>query len=639
MPDEIIPVVSFDSTEITFDSYGYTWDTCHYQQRAIILANALKISGGLALVVEHGEANNLYSRLDVYHDISFSVKLTNPMFNDIGSHSVPFNVPASAHNLKVFGFPNRIERYTEIKNHQYPMYIYAEGLNILTGVLVITSADPSSIECYFKSGNGDFWSVVKGKSLKDVDMGKSPLFVNQWEPYEYVSSSTYKKFPEMPFAIFPVINNKHADITTVKPDWDKINVVNYWDVLDPNDPKVYHFSAISLFLYLPYIINKLFAQTGYNLLENFVEIDSELSTLVLYTPNSLYRGRVYDPPMQFDFNNYLIDYPISSFIHNLEKLFCSSLFVNDRTKQCKFLLFKDILHSVSIISIKNVTSEIIVTPEATYSGFQLRFKPDDVAYPNDLLKDISFGVMGAPVANKSQLPLYNVPHNSVRFVTYEDAYYVWAYNSQTGSSEWIKHTPNLFLQTNSPEDLENILEIETEIFTLPMYMGPDIFFTDEPTLFTAVFWPYAEHPGLIPIKDISEEATDEMTPRLLFYRGIFKDGSLPVKWCPLGTFDVYDIQKRQLPPNPDAKIPGANIALQWDGEYGLIENFYKEYLQWKMAGPDKLEFEAWLNVTEIASIDFSKKYAINNTHMFLDSVEFGVTPSGVTISKVKAYKI
>jgi hypothetical protein len=60
------------------------------------------------------------------------------------------------------------------------------------------------------------------------------------------------------------------------------------------------------------------------------------------------------------------------------------------------------------------------------------------------------------------------------------------------------------------------------------------------------------------------------SPRLLFYRGMQEDseGNL----YPLGSMDNLDYDGDQ--------IPDRNLCLRWEGEYGLYNQLWKNYLSW-----------------------------------------------------------
>jgi hypothetical protein len=655
MADDIFRKVTFDSEEITFDSCEYTWDNCSSQQQ--IIKQYLKISGGTALVVAHGPENKLYSRLDTYQDFSFSITLTNPMFNDVGSHSIPFSIPASGHNLKIFGFPARIERYTEFKNKEYPFYIYAEGLHILTGMLVVTSAVPDSIECYFKSGNGDFWSAIKGKYLTDIELGESPEFATMTDAELYMKQSTVKAYPEVPFAMFPLLNyGMSKDFTedemtdATKGAWRGVTMVNYW--YPPLQKFLLEYSSVTPFLYLNYVIEKLWDTFGYSTSNNFLRNDDELNRLVMYNNHSSFwydtAGNnpfipFVDPavyPRKFDYGKCVQKYDISKFIQGIENLFCATLFVNDRLKEVKLLLFKDIINSKDSVKFSKVVSDIQVTISEPYDSFRFTFENDTSAYHESDIKDFQkqrrffTAVFPLPATGGSLTQV-----NDLWLVLAKDIYYRVEYsNEDPPVLTWKRFSKNIRKELG--DETGNCLHISSEIFTLPMFYGPDVFngamIGGDPTPYTKVSWPKAHQRFYFDLQKDDQEPTNEFSPRLLFYRGLQLDESTPKNLYPLGTFDVFGTNKIN---GVVPKLPGATLRLQWDGDDGLVENFYKEFLQWKMAGPDKLEFEAWMDVTELAALDFSRKYAINHVHMLLDTVEFSISNTGVTRSKVTAYKV
>lgn len=638
----------FDSTLVTFDNTELTWDTCGYEQQAEIIQQQLKIENNLTLVLNYGPGKTLYSLLDLYPDTAISIKFLSPLFNDTGTHSFPFTLPATKQNLKILGFPHRIERYQSVKDIQYPLQIFAGGLLILDGNLVITEADPLNIECYFKSGNGDFWSAIEGKTLKDIELGESEEFADDAEALDYMKDATEGAYPDFPFAIFPLVNIGLAkDLTWTQVNagtggtWLGITMVNYWNVDDPGNPYfMSQWCSLSPYLYLNYILDRLFYTFGYTPSKNFISISQELRTLVMYNNTSKWWS---DNPLflfpmpgtrpnKFNYRDYVPDCDIAAFIENLEKMFCACLFVDHRTKKTKFLLFKEIITAIEVVSLTKIVSDIRITQTESYDSAVFKFSNDSEAYPEDDIKD--FRELNKWASVFSQLPAITTEDlNDLRLVRASDIYFRVSYGSS--ALEWKLYSRNIQKEYGYPG--ENPLEVECNIFTLPMYYGADVFLgVIGTTKFTHISWPLAIQKNFFELRNADEDVKDNYSPRLLFYRGLHQDQSTPQNTYPLGTFDVYDTNKIN---GSVPKLPDANLSLRWDGPYGLIENFYKEYLQWKMAGPDKLEFEAWFDITEIAALDFSKKYAINNTHLLLDSVELTLTPEGITASKVTAYKL
>jgi len=345
-----------------------------------------------------------------------------------------------------------------------------------------------------------------------------------------------------------------------------------------------------------------------------------------------------DRPNKFIYSDYVNQYPINEFIEDLQNMFCAALFVNDKTKEARFETFKNLISDNVTVPIQRVASPIMVNNEEPFDSSKFSFDNDADAYHENDIKDFHTFTKTAPVSSFANLPTpgsLNAQRNWLCLVRDEDIYYRCTYE-QGQTPEWKIFSRNI--RKSEGEELDSPLRISSRAFTLPMYYGIDHFLgVIGASPYTMVSWPLAHVRVDYEYSNLDDRIPNHYTPCLLFYRGMQEDQSSPANTYPLGTFDVFSTAKIGVGIQP--KLPDANISLQWHGPYGLIENFYKEYLQWKMAGPDRLEFEAWFDVTELAALDFSKKYAINNNHMFLDSVEFAITPVGVSVSKVTAYKI
>jgi hypothetical protein len=117
--------------------------------------------------------------------------------------------------------------------------------------------------------------------------------------------------------------------------------------------------------------------------------------------------------------------------------------------------------------------------------------------------------------------------------------------------------------------------------------------------------------------------------RLLFYRGLKLDSN--DKLYPLASNDVYDFD--------GSKIADANLSLKWDGEYGLYENFWKDYIYWwnerkKLAKVTKL-----MSVTDIINLDWSKKYNIEGVNYLLKEISISIKNNQLLPAEIEMYKV
>lgn len=618
----------FDSLEITFDSTEITWDSCHHAKGQQLKKEGV-ITGGLDLVLTTQDEFHREMRLDMFPDTHISLKILNPMFQEMGSHTTPFTLPTSKNNLVAFGFPNRVEGYFASRQQAYPIRIFHQGIQILTGTLTITSSDKSNIECYFKSGNGNFWSDIREKSLKDIALGKSPVYPQMYDRYIFASQSLWSKYPQYPFACYPIINEKLAEDTGIEGIYQDKKVINhFYHDLQTLEQGVE--GAIIPQLYVAYILERLFATFGYSVEENVFVTHPELSTLTLYNSYTYFTAFVADPPAQFDYANHVQDYPITDFLNVLEVMFGTKLYVNDLTKTIRFVFIRDLLTRPSGRLLKKITSSITLETVPGYDSMEFNFNGDDVVMEEDAIKDIDNHPMDPPVMYLADLPNPTTIF-STRYVITEDRYYIAMKSQAPPLVNWELYSYNLRKGATQPG--QNPWKIECPGFTLPIYLGYDNFYTAAP-YWDVAHWPLAAHPGVGNFSFAPEkEGKHSFTPRFLFYRGM-QSGA------PLATWDVYDKKPVPVQPHLPVKIPEATIALQWEGAFGIKENFYREYIHWMLSGHDKLEFNAYLNIVEIAQLDFTQSYALEgNIPLLIESVEVSLSPTVMTASKIVGHRI
>jgi hypothetical protein len=137
--------------------------------------------------------------------------------------------------------------------------------------------------------------------------------------------------------------------------------------------------------------------------------------------------------------------------------------------------------------------------------------------------------------------------------------------------------------------------------------------------------PKLDQPGNF--KFLGDSSKNEFSARLLFYRGMFNDSDgIPY---PLGSSDVYEYNGQ--------KITDANHSLHWDGQYGLYENFHKDYVYWLMNIAKFVKFKKHLTPLDLFNLDFSKKYHAFNFNMLIKEVRVTLTPTAIRTAEIDAY--
>lgn len=110
--------------------------------------------------------------------------------------------------------------------------------------------------------------------------------------------------------------------------------------------------------------------------------------------------------------------------------------------------------------------------------------------------------------------------------------------------------------------------------------------------------PWAEQKG----NGVEREESEPFSARLLFYRGMQPDSNTDD--YPMGSYDNLDMNENQ--------IAGRNLSLKWEGEFGIYNQLYKNYITW------------WLNrrqlnhlIVDPSRLNFIDKVTINRIDLIL----------------------
>jgi len=560
-------------------------------------------------------------------EISISLVLKSPILNDEdGSYSYNFSLPASNKNRKIFGFPHRIEG-KNITQIEVPCTILFNGIQFLSGILLVTEANENQYECNFGAGKGEFNYQIRDKLMNEVYMGED-IHLPSLDPSNLNFNDIITKFyPEINFALFPIKNEEYIDSTyyPVTAAGKMYNYMNYY-FANPNIPDNSGFRFdITPFPYLAYFLDNIFKTFGYNNTNNPIAAHAELKKIVIFNVHSkaLVIPQTINPVVGL--KEHLPDITISSFLKGLSSLFCLNYFFNNSTRRVTLKFFKDILKDKDVI---DFSKNILSLPKIKYdsmnlsSSMKLMMNMDSSdQYASDNCKSIHKYNYRGSVNITTELPPSNNTGDDIFYVILESSYYIWKYDDITQTMIW-EYFCNELLPDYYIGNGENEITKETEVSTLLMKKE-----MDDNVLGQGKAWliPVTKQNGYF--QNFAGSFENICAGRLLFYRGIFKDSN--DMDYPLGSSDVYDFSW--------IKISDANLALRWDGQYGLYENFWKDYIYWFLNIAKFVKFTKQLSPIELRNIDFSKKYRVNDQNYLLKEIRVTLTNKEIKVAEIDAY--
>jgi len=542
-------------------------------------------------------------------NFSVSFELLSPVFNDIGSFSYPFTLPATAKNKQVLGFPAKVN-YSNFTTQKVAVELYLKGLFWKRGNLVVTEANKDSIRANFTVSEGYFYSTIKDLKLADLDLGGIRLFIdNPWESY------FDKTYPETDFILFPLYMPRfygeiNSNAKSIKLNHDLLNngfvgKINYWD----GNEETYNLpgNTFVLFPFLNYVLDRLFEHINIAVTKNPFSENEFLMKLVLfnmisesYTEEDISGG---DELGSFNLKDYVPDLTVSEFFDYLQSLFKTFVFYDDFKNEISIQYLKDIINNPDTLTLSGAIRYNYLKPN-DYDGYLMTYGIDGDDNLAELhYKDISGYTFLGNLPNLAALPA-NGTFLDLYYIEDIHKYYYYEINYTGMAGTFV------VLSDDVLTDQEGNGALEIEI--------PGVFARDE------INHASCGNTGHWQIKEKPFEVPDRPEPRLMFWHG----SGVNSNNIPFGSpFNLW--------PNGAEAAP---YSIEWGSAAGLKENFHKEFLEFKKTTREA-EISMILKASDLKNIDFSRKYRFSEANWLLSSIKFTVTNDKITPATIVAFKV
>ena len=314
-------------------------------------------------------------------DFSFEVEQNSAFFSEDGAQSIPATIPATASDLAKLDFPNRLGRKNRFVNSFQATL--QKGVFQKQGVLVVASADDSSISCSIAVEDSEFYTQYKDKNLKELFALKVLTTYStpaSWYAYLY---RVYKQEVDCDFRLFPVavnydeeegsyqINNEPsyvAGTTTYDSIWPLLHEPRIVQE-DGDDVSVPEGYGIAPFLKLYKFFEYIFTLCGYTVTSNCFQTNSLLSGLVLLHNCSdvICNGKI-------DYSDLVPNKSISEILEWMSNKFHAQIAVRPGTKEVSIVLLEDVISAGFDL---DLTGKAVGSPQYAYqSGSRVIMTPD-----------------------------------------------------------------------------------------------------------------------------------------------------------------------------------------------------------------------------------------------------------------------
>jgi hypothetical protein len=484
--------------------------------------------------------------------------------NILGSFAIPFQIPATPRNRRIFKFMELIESPVDLDT-EYSCVIYY-GILTLRGIMKVRPVSPGEYQANVYTDIAAFADFFKNKKINELELFNR-LFTPPDEEFpEFVDETINKKWPETNYVFLPIRNPKAlVPAESYKPVDPYINYYRgsyRYNGLFAGNVKIQLFSPQ---VCLGYLLDEIFKQAG-SFFENTIFEDSPecFDRIVIYSNNLLNKFGGVAGTLQrgYDASHiYLADHlpamATGQFLNAIRQ-FLFLGFVFDFSKNSfRLVRLKDVINAPYQKDWSKKASVSYSKNQENPKGFTLDYSYDS----NDLFAkertgDFNKNAVKPSVANIPALPVDESEVDYIRYVVNEAAYYICS-RDETDAIVWNLYRTLFPVKSGDAKTLRKP--------ELSVLISEEL--TDETAAASAV-----EREWKVP--SINQEMKRE--------KGFLYDGTFPLRllfnwglqgdWqggtYPYGSESNGDIFDNEL----------GTLALRYHGDFGIVNKLGKEWL-------------------------------------------------------------
>lgn len=526
-----------------------------------------------------------------------------------GAFSFPFELPATAHNRALLGFPDRIDN-ANVFIQDVSIQVTYDSQAVFVGTLKVTDASSGKIEAYIVINP---LLELKQTPLDEIDLGGDRIFGSAYELKADALASANAPL-DYDYIYFPVYNLGFLDNeTSPKQRW-----LNWFDA----DHGAVFYPSTSApgfmpFIRLEYLLQQVFSGQEYAFI-NLWQITDELRSIVLFNNHTIFNSGSLD--LTINLKNHVPKTQANELIKKIMAMFNLGLFYNPFTKVLRLVPLRSIINKApahdwtsKALSGMSIKSDNAGTPEI----FQYKKLEDD----NIQERYTTFARPVTIIDTVENLPLLDAASVEGMYYVISEASYWW--HDLSGGIFRTLMWGNFFA---APEETaKRIFETDMQ----PLY---DVHVTFVHGAATVDTWmlraPVLEAPGTIkytytpPGGDPTDvEQSNENPLRLTIYRGFAYGTPYPgysTRQVPYASSTPY---------GPGSGIYG-EISLRWEGVYGLYETWWKQWHQMLLYGKN-VTIRLHLSIADLVSFNFEQKIRIQNMDFLVKRLRISLTPRGL----------
>lgn len=632
-----------------------------------------------------------YGTLMVDEQTRIPLTITNPMFSNEGSHSLPFTVPWCEHNLKALNHPELLSKANRNKV-LLDCYIETPIINEKGSISIVDIKANSSIELAFFTREGMFYKWANETLLPEIDFPEG-MFLDQYGNVSMynIANAANSPYPDSMFAMFPVIigdNGGYEFLGFSKPaaayqqnytkPYEFKRIINNWEY-SPNDGEgnfvrwerpVQSITAnkdFAPFLYVNTLIDLIFATIGLRLSRNDLTTIDELNRLcvlnqAVYAINN----------NRLNWELLVPNISVMSFLDSILNKFNLTLFVDTSNRTAEIIFTDDLISNAekkTVNALATVSTIVKNKVSITHATLNDEFVNESEKTLEDIENlDLTLSTINGSFDSEyneiSSLTNDSNTPNRVHFYPCSQFLFGLMLKQNSNTEEAYDYEVRRFKIGCLSHQLEqkgsNVVTFNSEA----CYAGI------ANTLVPAYVWRKGEFPSsdhiywnngylfaqIFPLSSSSKETEsffnnfENIKPKdfplvLSIYRGklkgLFEVASPPADYPindnnrqPYASPFPYDREGALLSVSTEPDVYPDTLSLQLLGDNGLIERFFKQTKAFYENASLPVTLTHYKD-TDFKNHDFRKLLLVEGNGMFVSSIKIDISLKGVSITDVE----
>lgn len=552
--------------------------------------------------------------LDLGGDFTVQIDEKSPVMNDRGSQTVPVTVPCTGNNAKITGFAHRLDMGIKPMNEDQACTVL-DGVYKRTGKINIVSAGKKEgITLNIGFDNSEAYSAWKAKKLNAITLPvKEYSSVNSLCAHLQQVLGGY----QTDYAVFQIMTGndskdnqfypKYLNYITPVSEGSKVYRLRYQARTEtflvngtPTAVTLPEGYGVTAFLYVWRVLELVFSEFGYTIMENPFKTDKQLYNLVILNnaADCCVKGKL-------SYADLMPDCTVEDFLNALYVRFGLVYNVSSDTKTATLRLIRDIVDDIPDIDLsRSLTDEPLITYE-TARQMKLSAKTSftgaapSVERFEDYLKDQEVARLARVDVSQRVIHL-NYEETTGRWFKWDE------------DNKRLTYSSSSFFSWDRKSDSIEDNELTSDDECVPMDFAPNDILSPQ------YLADYVHRYTYLKTSSNNDDEDSEKVETPLSF--VFAFTSSQNKY-PFGSVLPYTSEGEEVILKDGSKH---TISLLFQYKNGLFINFWKKYDAIIRHSFNQVEANTLLPVHQLMSMDILTPVALRGQYLLFDGLSYSL---------------